>query len=177
MQPTSGRSARFRSDASILFSSPLPRQRAMGAGRNSPTGGTGEDRQEHGADVRTSHAGDEQRVRHIGPSGCSLTDDRALSGHRTERALDCLYPGWATTSTARQVRGRGRACSAPWSALKWADQHRPTMGEALKAHALRSGQSVRNLTSPVWHLAMHQEPEPAPTRCVVVCGSVARVTA
>lgn len=69
MRPTSGGNAKFPSGASILFSSPLPRNRVMGAGGRSgpdhreacPQGGQQSQRER---ELRHEHAPDEQRVRH-----------------------------------------------------------------------------------------------------------------
>ena len=68
--PTSGGNARYRSDASILFSSPLPGNRAGRAGRGSP------ERRQAGQDAgRHDHGGaaaDEQRFRHRRMAGRGL---------------------------------------------------------------------------------------------------------
>ena len=70
MRPTSGRSEKYHSDASILFSSPLPGKRVMGAGDGSgPSSEAGSRRRRRAKtgsqpELRHEHAADEQRVRH-----------------------------------------------------------------------------------------------------------------
>ena len=71
MPPTSGRSEKYHSGASILFSSPLPGKRVMGAGdgsgpqRRSQASGEERPSKTRGErELRHEHAADEQRVRH-----------------------------------------------------------------------------------------------------------------
>ncbi len=78
--PTTGRTGRYRSGASILFCSPLPGKRVMGAGdgsgprrkRSRQAGQAG--RQDRGQQqLRHEHAADEQRLRHgLGGSGVTF---------------------------------------------------------------------------------------------------------
>ena len=77
MRPTSGRSEKYHSGASILFSSPLPGNRVMGAGDGdgpqSSSSNEGGSKSKSAAaakaaaanaELRHEHAADEQRVRH-----------------------------------------------------------------------------------------------------------------
>src|SRR5512146_1127598 len=125
MPPTTGENEKYHSGVSILFSSPLPGNRVMGAGD-----GSGPERRQAGFaeqerrqfELRHEHAADEQRIRHrdVARRRVVRRDDRHEGGpraalfHAPSSAMVSATYSATATSSARRCRSKSpfQPCSA-----------------------------------------------------------------